>query len=142
MLTDVYLHSFRSALPGVRLAHSTREIGEWMLAVVISERETWVVEMGGEVAGFLSLDSPAPEGRSMLDHLYLAPPWRGRGVGDRLITLAKAERPHGLELWTFQANFAARRFYARHGFVEVESTDGSGNDEREPDVRLVWQSWR
>jgi hypothetical protein len=27
----------------------------------------------------------------------------------------------------------------RHGFTEVELTDGSGNEEREPDVRLAWQ---
>lgn len=138
-LTDVYLRSFRSVLPDVRLAHSEQEIGEWMLAVVIGERETWVAEVEGDPVGFVSLDHAEPDGPSALDHLYLAPQWRGHGIGDRLIELAKRERPRGLELWTFQANGAARRFYARHGFAEVELTDGSSNEEREPDVRLVWQ---
>ena len=33
---------------------------------------------------------------------------------------------------------AAQRCYERQGFVAVERTDGAGNEEREPDVRLVW----
>ena len=33
---------------------------------------------------------------------------------------------------------AARRFYAREGFVEVDWTDGAGNEEHEPDVRCRW----
>jgi hypothetical protein len=45
-------------------------------------------------------------------------------------------------LWTFQVNGPARRFYERHGFVEVAQTDGSGNEEAEPDVRLEWTPLR
>jgi hypothetical protein len=43
-----------------------------------------------------------------------------------------------LDLWTFQQNAAARRFYEGRGFKPVEMTDGSGNDERVPDVRYRW----
>jgi hypothetical protein len=50
-----------------------------------------------------------------------------------------ARHPAGLELWVFQRNDAAREFYARHGFIELRRTDGSGNEEREPDVRLAWR---
>jgi chorismate mutase len=32
----------------------------------------------------------------------------------------------------------AREFYARHGLVELERTDGSANEERQPDVKMVW----
>jgi hypothetical protein len=32
----------------------------------------------------------------------------------------------------------ARRFYERRGFVLTEETDGSRNEEREPDARYVW----
>jgi GNAT superfamily N-acetyltransferase len=53
--------------------------------------------------------------------------------------VAKEQRPAGLELWTFQVNESARRFYERHGFTEVEHTDGAGNEEREPDVRYAWR---
>ena len=85
------------------------------------------------VIGLLAL------GESWLEQLYLALEWRGRGVGDQLEALAKQRRPEGLKLWTFQVNTPAQRFYERHGFVEAERTDGRGNEEREPDVRYVWQ---
>jgi hypothetical protein len=42
-------------------------------------------------------------------------------------------------LWTFQKNVAARRFYEDRGFQAVEETDGSRNEEREPDVHYVWR---
>ena len=35
-------------------------------------------------------------------------------------------------------NIGAQRFYQRHGFVVAETTDGSQNEEKEPDIRLVW----
>jgi hypothetical protein len=46
--------------------------------------------------------------------------------------------PEGLQLWTFQSNVRAHKFYERHGFIAVETTDGSGNEEQAPDVRYVW----
>jgi ribosomal protein S18 acetylase RimI-like enzyme len=66
------------------------------------------------------------------------PDWRGRGIGDRFVRLAKERRPGGLSLWTFQVNKPAQRFYERHGFTEVDRTDGSGNEEHEPDIRYAW----
>jgi ribosomal protein S18 acetylase RimI-like enzyme len=71
--------------------------------------------------------------------LYLDPGSIGRGLGTRLLELAKARRPGGLQLWTFASNVRAQRFYERHGFTVVERTDGSGNEERAPDVRYAWR---
>jgi putative acetyltransferase len=73
-----------------------------------------------------------------VDQLYVAPGHQGRGIGRRLLDLAKERSEGGLELWTFQVNDRARRFYERNGFAAVELTDGSGNEEREPDVRYRW----
>ena len=38
----------------------------------------------------------------------------------------------------FESNVKAREFYKRYGFVEVERTDGSGKEEKVPDVRMRW----
>ena len=76
----------------------------------------------------------------MIDQLYVLPSRTGQGIGAALVAHAKRLRPDRLELWTFQSNLGARRFYARHGFTEVELTDGSGNEERAPDVRLRWRA--
>jgi hypothetical protein len=44
-----------------------------------------------------------------------------------------------LTLGTFQAKTAAQDFYVTHGFEEQERTDGTGNDEGLPDIRLQWR---
>jgi pimeloyl-ACP methyl ester carboxylesterase len=75
----------------------------------------------------------------MVSHLYVAPDWIGRGVGDRLLALAKERRPGGLDLYCFRVNAFARRFYERRGFVPIAFGDGSGNEERQPDVRYAWR---
>jgi putative acetyltransferase len=79
-----------------------------------------------------------------IDQLYVAPDRQGAGIGSRLIAVAKAESQR-LQLWTFQRNDGARRFYAHHGFIAVETRDGSDNEEHEPDIRYRWpgeaQAW-
>ena len=78
-------------------------------------------------------------GDAFIEQLYLAPGWTGRGIGGRLVELAKERRPAGLDLFTFQVNDGARRFYERHGFAAVWFGDGSENEERQPDVRYAWR---
>ena len=56
-----------------------------------------------------------------------------------LVNLAKELHPEHLDLWTFQSNTAARRFYERHGFVAIDATDGQ-NEENAPDVHYRWSN--
>ncbi|MFB7599052.1 GNAT family N-acetyltransferase [Streptomyces sp. NPDC056160] len=131
---DVWLRSFAAALPTVVRPHSDDEVRAYFRHVVVPARETWVADDrgGAGVVGVMVLDGEE------LSQLYLAPEWRGQGLGDRFVALAKERVPRGLTLWTFQVNEPAHRFYERHGFVPAEYTDGSRNEEREPDVRYVW----
>ena len=131
-VAEVWLRSFAAALPTVRLAHTADEVRRWVRDELVVRADTWVAETGGAVVGVLAL-SPG-----WIDTLYLDPDARGRGIGDAFVALAQERQPQGLQLWTFQVNGPAQRFYERHGFVEVERTDGSGNQEREPDVRYRW----
>jgi GNAT superfamily N-acetyltransferase len=133
-VAEVWLRSFDAALPTVRRAHSDDEVRAWFRNAVVPYKQTWVAVAGTEVVGLLVLSD------GWVDQLYLDPAWRGRGIGDRLVATAKQRYPDGLQLWTFQVNGPARRFYERHGFVEVERTDGQGNEEREPDVRYSWRA--
>ncbi len=132
-IADVWLRSYAAALPTVRRAHTDDEVRGWIAAVVVPSRETWIAVADKRVVGLLVLDGDD------VDQLYLDPAWRGRGLGDRFVALAKRRHPAGLELWTFQVNGPARRFYERHGFVAIRETDGSLNEEHEPDVRYVWR---
>ncbi|ATY09463.1 N-acetyltransferase [Amycolatopsis sp. AA4] len=131
-LADVWLRSFSAALPTVRRAHDDEAVRWWFANIVVPQQETWVAVVESTVVGLLVLEG------AELSQLYLDPPRRGHGIGDRLVDLAKQLRPDGLTLWTFQINEPAQRFYRRHGFAAVEYTDGQRNEEGEPDVRYVW----
>ncbi|MFJ5549547.1 GNAT family N-acetyltransferase [Streptomyces sp. NPDC093225] len=132
-VAEVWLRSYDAALPSVRRAHTDDEVRDWFRYVVVPAGNTHLArDAAGGPAGMMVVAD------GVLDQLYLDPAHRGRGLGDRFLTLAKELSPEGLELWTFQVNTPAQRFYERHGFAAVERTDGSGNEEREPDVRYVW----
>ncbi|MGB9366825.1 MAG: GNAT family N-acetyltransferase [Xanthobacteraceae bacterium] len=72
-----------------------------------------------------------------VDHLYVRPERHRQGLGKALLTLAMtAHAP--LRLWVFQRNTAAISFHRACGFRAIERTDGSRNEEREPDVLMEW----
>ena len=123
----------REAMPWLPEVHSDQEV-QGYFSQVLNSPECWVVEMEGEVIGFSVLKD------GWLDHLYVAPKSQNLGVGGNLLEIAKTRFPAGLQLWTFQGNHRAREFYAKNGFIEVEWTDGSSNEEKTPDVRLIWRT--
>jgi GNAT superfamily N-acetyltransferase len=90
-----------------------------------------VALLDDRIVGFLARD-----GQDILA-LYTRRDAFGNGAGSTLLDSAKQVSDR-LNLWAFQANKGARRFYRRQGFCEVEHTDGTGNEERLPDVRCVW----
>jgi GNAT superfamily N-acetyltransferase len=129
-LVRVHLASRAAAAmpPGV---HPEHEVRAWL-----TERhrrdEIWVAEVDRGIAAYARMSE------TWLDDLYVAPEHAGHGIGSALLDVAKAQRPDGFCLWVFEMNTPARGFYARHGLVELERTDGSGNEEREPDIRMAW----
>ncbi len=131
-IAELFLASRRAALPYLPELHTDAETHDWVASHLLATHEVAVAEVDGRVAGFAALEA------GVLGHLYVHPGHQGTGIGSELLAWAKTRRPDGLELWTFQRNEAARRFYERRGFREVELTDGSRNEEREPDVRYAW----
>ena len=132
----MWLASRRASEPHIRPpAHTDDEIRRYFADVLVPHRETWVaVDRDGErITAVMVLHD------GWVDQLYVHPGHTGRAIGSRLLDQAKdAYAATGLQLWTFQANAGARRFYERHGFEAVELTDGVTNEERAPDVRYVW----
>lgn len=51
-----------------------------------------------------------------------------------MIKEAKSILGSPIQLYTFQENRGARRFYERHGFIAISFDDGSGNEENCPAV--------
>ena len=88
----------------------------------------------GTVVGVLSLSD------TMVDQLYVdARLDRSRPRHAGCSTSRRRAGPDGLDLYCFQANARARRFYERHGFEAIAFGDGSGNEERQPDIRYAWR---
>ncbi|WP_406830756.1 GNAT family N-acetyltransferase [Pedococcus sp. KACC 23699] len=114
------------------IVHPRESILPFVEHVLLGQGEVWVAEADGRLVGFLALAEP-----DELGHLYIADDHTGRGLGSLFLEVAKERFPAGLQLWAFQSNTGALRFYERHGFVAVEWTDGD-NEEGAPDVRMVW----
>jgi putative acetyltransferase len=72
-----------------------------------------------------------------VDQLYVDLGQHGRGIGSALLDKAMATEPR-LQLWAFRRNRAAIAFYLHKGFKIVAETDGSHNEEHEPDTLLAW----
>jgi GNAT superfamily N-acetyltransferase len=135
-VAELYLRVREEAVPTMPpLVHAPDEVLAWVLGWDLSDLEVWLAESDGLV-GFAAFTS------TWLDCLYVAHAHQGSGVGSTLLDLVKARRPHGFGLWVFESNAPGRRFYARRELLERELTDGSGNEERCPDVRLEWPGGR
>ena len=101
-----------------------RETPAWGHAVV--------VEDAGTVAGYallISFYSNELRGRvCVIDEVYVAPTFRGRGLGQRLLEVlgTRAFPPFAdavaLELEVSPKNERARALYARTGFVPIRNT--------------------
>jgi GNAT superfamily N-acetyltransferase len=132
---DVWLTSWRATYD-FPPAKPDDDVRRWLARELVPNRETWVAadpDEDGRLVGLMALSE------TMVDQLYVAPDWIGRGGGRRFLELAKERRPDGFELYCFVANANARRFYERHGLTAVAFGDGSNNMEGQPDVRYAWR---
>ena len=120
-------------MPCLPVVHTPEEDLIFFQSHVLPKTAVTVLSVSGHPAAFVS----CTPGR--IEHLYVAPEHWRRGYGAALLNSARTFQEE-FQLWTFQENRQARRFYAALGFREVEFTDGSRNEERTPDVRLVWRS--
>lgn len=134
--TDIAAALHRRAgatIPGYDVAlHTPEQDRAFYREQVFAKGPIWGVLADAQLLGHVAL-SPG-----WIDHLYVEPEHHRRGVGRMLVGKAQ-EWEDELQLWTFQANLRARTFYERHGFVAETFTDGSGNEERLPDVRYRWR---
>jgi GNAT superfamily N-acetyltransferase len=133
-VTSVFQSARAAAMPWLPVLHSPEEDLAFF-GRNVAEHDCSVAELDGQVVGFAVVDGDD------LDHLYLDPDLRRRGFGTALLEHVRARHEGPLQLWAFRDNGAARAFYAARGAVELFETDGSGNEEKTPDVRLELPAW-
>ena len=129
-VAKVHRVSKATTMPFLPVLHTYEEDRIYFRTRVFPTCEVWLAENDG-ITGFIAFRE------DWVDHLYVLPSHTRRGYGKALLDKAK-ERNSQLQLWTFQKNLNAIRFYSANGFRLVRETDGAGNEEREPDALLAW----
>ena len=125
--------AFRVSLPFLPEIHTEAEDLGFVATRMLPQKTVWVATVADTVVGFIAFDE------AWINQLYLHPDHQGQGIGPVLLDKA-LESGTPKQLWAFQQNERARRFYEARGFVATEFTDGADNEEKTPDVRYVWSS--
>jgi len=118
-------------------------------ALGIQDKHTWaqqlhyLAEIVREYQMFLAIDNATDTvvgmlalGGTEVDQLFVHVDYQRRGIGARLIELAKSLSPGMLRLYTFEVNSGAQAFYEKQGFRivgrGVEKVSGKA------DIRYEW----
>jgi hypothetical protein len=113
----IFRESRAEAMPLLPVLHTEAEDLAWY-----RERlggEAWVYELEDRVVGFALV--------------------REDDLDAVLFRQAQEARPAGFGWWVFRDNMRARRFYESLGGRLLYETDGTGNEEKTPDVRYEWR---
>jgi GNAT superfamily N-acetyltransferase len=134
-LADLYSDARRAAVPQMPPAMHTDEEHRGYYARQFAQADVtvWVAESDAGPLGH-AICTP-----TFLEGLYVRSDLKGQGIGSLLLDVVEATHPEGFELWVFESNTGARRLYERRGLVVLERTDGSGNEEKSPDLRMAWR---
>ena len=127
----VHRTAFDHALPTLAGLHTPEEDRWFFRERVFRTCEVWGAFDGDAMTGMLAFRE------HWIDQLYVLPEAQGRGLGTALLQIAQNAFDR-LQLWTFQRNMPARRFYEARGFALIQQTDGAQNEEKEPDALYLW----
>lgn len=115
---------------GIIDPHPIEEQVDFLFDRIVPANTLRVARQGDTIVGFSASNAES------VGALYVRVENIGQGVGSALLGLAQAQSAGRLWLYTFARNHRARRFYARHGFVEV--AHGFENMWQLEDVRCEW----
>lgn len=136
-VAEVLCDSRRVHVPYAPMAHTDDDVRGWIAEVLIPGGGVHVAETEHQVVGMLAFSRDREGG--WIDQLYVRPGHTGHRVGAQLLRVAHERLDPPVRLFTFQANAGARRFYERHGYRALKSSDGADNEERCPDVLYEWR---
>ena len=131
-VANTFFISRRVSLPFLPQQHTREQVADHFCDTVWKTDEIWVIDEHDIIAGF------AARHDGWLNHLYILPDYQGQGFGLQLLEKAQ-EGWDEMQLWAFQKNTRARKFYEKRGFTVTKLTDGADNMEKEPDVLYHWR---
>ncbi|GHB37881.1 N-acetyltransferase [Pseudovibrio japonicus] len=130
----MYRHSRDQCLSFLPKLHTPAEDLWFFQNIVFKSNELTIVIGDEQIIGMMATKD------DWIEQLYLDPRHLRKGIGSKLLDLAKAQSSGNLKLMCFVENTDARVFYEAHGFKEVKRTSGSENEEGAPDILYEWQA--
>jgi GNAT superfamily N-acetyltransferase len=131
-IATVLIESRRAFLPFAPCAHPEDEVRQWVRNHLLRTHRVVVWEEDRAIVAVLATTEEPTV--SWINQLYVLPGWNGKRIGTKLLEHAHGTLGKPIQLYTFQENAGARRFYERNGYKAVQFTDGKGNEEKCPDV--------
>ncbi len=118
---------------GQKEIHDFEDHLNFLKTVLVKENEVFLAvdEANERIVGILAVEG------EHLNQLYIHNDYQNKGIGARLLNLAK-EMSDTLRLFTFEINKNAQGFYEKHGFKIIGR--GFENEENLPDILYEWKN--
>ncbi|KAB8039039.1 GNAT family N-acetyltransferase [Silvanigrella paludirubra] len=130
ILTEIFFLA-RKDLYYLPVLYTKEETLWWIKNIVMKQNEIYIAEYKNEKVGFLA------KNKEVIEHLYVIPDYQNFSVGQKLLDFC-LKTGNKFELWVFQENIRAIRFYEKNGFILEEKTNGDRNEEKVPDAKYIW----
>jgi len=130
-LVRIFRTARAARMPWLPVLHSAEADQRFFENRVLGVETIEIVERDRVLKGFASHHG------DWINHLYIAPDaWR-QGLGSLLLQRVLCS-VNFVQLWVFEQNTDAQDFYRHHGFEVSERTEGANNEEKCPDIRMIW----
>lgn len=98
--------------------------------ILNKDNEIYIAVDNSKVVGLIAFN------KNEVNQLYIHNDFQGKGLGKRLLDMAKINSDGRLTLYTFEINYKAQRFYDRNGFKVISR--GHENEENLDDIKYEW----
>ncbi|MDP4087990.1 MAG: GNAT family N-acetyltransferase [Bacillota bacterium] len=115
---------------GQKEIHSFEEHVFFLNNILNEDNKIYIAVANDKVVGIIAFNE------SEINQLYIHNDYQGRGLGKKLLDMAKANSKGRLTLYTFEVNRKAQRFYERNGFKIIGR--GHENEENLDDIKYEW----
>lgn len=115
---------------GQKETHSFEDHMYFLNNILNKDNQIYIATLNDKVVGMIAFND------NEINQLYIQISYQGRGLGRKLLEMAKANSKGRLTLYTFEVNQKAQRFYENNGFQIIGR--GFENEENLDDLKYEW----
>lgn len=110
--------------------HSFEDHVFFLNNILNRDNQIYIATTNNKVVGMIAFNE------NEVNQLYIHNDYQGKGLGKKLLDMAKINSDGRLTLYTFEVNHKAQRFYERNGFKIIGK--GHENEEKLNDIKYEW----